>query len=101
MTLPSYVGSSAFAFVHCVMDPGCMTIMLHEEDVQGMLTQWAPHLMHRKTLQGQDLLAVALDWTSTDEALLLLGVGQDDCIRDDLSFGAQGAKPDNIWFSIG
>ena len=83
------------------MDPVCTTIMLHEEDVQGMLTQWAPHLMDREKLQGQDLLAAALDWTSTDEALLLLGEGQDDFIREDLSFGAQGAKPDNIWFSIG
>jgi len=83
------------------MNPGCTTIMLHEEDVQGMLTQWAPHLMVREKLQGQDLLAAALDWTSTDEALLLLGEGQDDCVREDLSFGARGAKPDNLWFSIG
>lgn len=83
------------------MNPGCTTVLLHEEDVLGMLTQWAPHLMVREKLQGQDLLAAALDWTSTDEALLLLGEGQDDCVREDLSFGARGAKPDNIWFSIG
>ena len=74
---------------------------LHEEDVQGMLTQWAPHLMDREKLEGEDLLAAALDWTSTDEALKLLGKGQDDGILEDLSFGMQEAMPENIWFPSG
>ncbi len=72
--------------------------MLHEEDVLGMLTQWAPHLMVREKLQGQDLLAAALDWTSTDEALLLLGEGQDRISLDDIPMGMQDAMPENIWF---
>ena len=83
------------------MDPGDTTVMLHEEDVQGMLAQWAPHLMDREKLEGEDLLAAALDWTSTDEALKLLGKGQDDCILEDLSFGMQEAMPENIWFPSG
>ena len=41
--------------------------LLHEEDVKGMLRQWAPHLMEREMLEGQDLLTAALAWTSTEK----------------------------------
>ena len=72
--------------------------LLHEEDVKGMLKQWAPHLLDKKMLEGQDLLTAALAWTSTERALQLLGEGQDRISLDDIPMGMQDAMPENIWF---
>ena len=72
--------------------------LLHEEDVKGMLKQWAPHLLDKKMLEGQDLLTAALAWTSTEQALQLLGEGQDRISLDDIPMGMQDAMPENIWF---
>ena len=75
--------------------------LLEEQDVQEMLTQWAPHICERKMLEGEDLLTAALAWTETEQALQLLEEGQNHTNLEDIPMGMQDAMPENIWFPSG
>ena len=75
--------------------------LLEEQDVQEMLTEWAPHICERKMLEGEDLLTAALAWTETEQALKFLEEGQNHTNLEDIPMGMQDAMPENIWFPSG